>query len=121
MDFVPTGDVLMWVFTNKGFLSIVQHKDMPDHFQVRSRVRAPLAYLWPEHEVQVIDWADYRFRITILKKEVKPVIESELESIDYTSFKHSCEDEEYLRALVTIWAILHEYQTASEERIKGTL
>ena len=35
----------MWVFTTKGFLSIVQHKDMADHFQVKSRVRAPLESL----------------------------------------------------------------------------
>ena len=37
----------MWVFTNKGFLSIVQHKDMPGHFQVRARTRRPLEELWP--------------------------------------------------------------------------
>jgi len=109
----------MWIFTNKGFLSIVQHKDMPDHFQVRSRVRRPLDDLWPEHEVQVIEWADYRFRITIGKQEVKPVIESELESVDYTNFKNSCKDVEYLRALVRIWSEMHRYQTASEGMSKG--
>ena len=105
----------MWVFTNKGFLSIVQHKDMPDHFQVRSRVRAPLAYLWPEHEVQVIDWADYRFRISISKEEVVPILIEEIERIDYTSFKNSCDDEAYLQALVRIWTEMHRYQTASED------
>ena len=63
----------MWVFTTKGFLSIVQHKDMADHFQVKSRVRAPLESLWPDHDVLVIDWADYRFRINIRKDEAIPV------------------------------------------------
>ena len=26
----------MWVFTKHGVLSIVQHKDLPNHFQVKS-------------------------------------------------------------------------------------
>lgn len=38
----------MWMFTTKGFLSIVQHKDMPHHFQVKSRVPEPLQELWPD-------------------------------------------------------------------------
>ena len=44
----------MWTFTTHGFLSVVQHNSMPDHFQVKSRVRAPLESLWPEHDILVI-------------------------------------------------------------------
>ena len=57
----------MWVFTKCGFLAIVQHNSMPDHFQVKSRTIEPLEILWPEHEIEIIDWADYRFRITMAK------------------------------------------------------
>ncbi|MAK32864.1 MAG: hypothetical protein CL386_02615 [Acidiferrobacter sp.] len=105
----------MWVFTNKGFLSIVQHKDIPDYFQVKSRVRRPLEELWPNHPVEVIGWADYRFRISISKEEVVPILIEEIERIDYTSFKNSCDDEAYLQALVRIWTEMHRYQTASED------
>ena len=35
---------------------------MPDHFQVKSRTANPLKNFWPEYEIEVIDWADYRFR-----------------------------------------------------------
>ena len=45
----------MWVFTTQGFLSVVQHNSMPDHFQVKSRARDPLSALWPGHEIEVID------------------------------------------------------------------
>ena len=55
----------MWIFTKYGFLAIVQHNSMPDHFQVKSRTIEPLEILWPEHEIEIIDWADYRFRITM--------------------------------------------------------
>ena len=47
----------MWIFTTSGFLSIVQHKDADGHFQIKSRVRAPLEDLWPDHEILEIGWA----------------------------------------------------------------
>ena len=50
---------MMWVFTTKGFLSVVQHNSMPEHFQVKSRIIDPLEILWPEYEIEVIDWADF--------------------------------------------------------------
>ena len=64
----------MWIFTTHGFLSVVQHNAMPDHFQIKSRVRDPLSELWPDHEIEVIDWADYRFRITIEKSDALSVL-----------------------------------------------
>ena len=105
----------MWVFTTKGFLSIVQHKDVPDHFQVKSRVRAPLESLWPEHDILVIDWADYRFRINIRKEEAIPVIAKEIEQVLYTSFKDECrEDEDYHHALTRVWTTMYNFQALSE-------
>ena len=60
----------MWIFTTAGFLSIVQHMDIPTHFQVKARAPEPLEHFWPEHDIEVIDWADYRYRISISKEEV---------------------------------------------------
>ena len=101
----------MWIFTKRGFLSIVQHNSMPDHFQVKSRVADPLEQLWPDHEVEVIDWADYRFRITIPKDEVLTVLKEEVEDVLYTSFKNECEvDEGYHYVLTRVWSIMYNYQ-----------
>ena len=77
----------MWVFTKYGFISVVQHNSLPDSFQVKSRVIDPLEILWPEYEIEVIDWADYRFRITMLKSEAIPVLLDQISSVKYTSFK----------------------------------
>ena len=105
----------MWTFTTKGFLSIVQHDSMHEHFQVKARVATPLEELWPGHEIQKIDWADYRFRITIRKDEVIPVLAKEIESILYTSFKNECEwDADYHRALVSIWNTMYRFQSERE-------
>ncbi len=106
----------MWMFTTKGFLSIVQHKDMPHHFQVKSRVPEPLRELWPDREIEVIHWADYRYRITLPKDEVIPVLAKEIESVLYTSFKDECRDDEaYYHALTSIWTTMYRYQSFMED------
>ena len=105
----------MWAFTTHGFLSIVQHNAMPDHFQVKSRVPGPLESLWPDHEVEVIDGADYRYRITIEKPEVLPVLLEVIASVDHTSFKDACSDDaEYHAVLSRIWMEMYHYQSKVE-------
>ncbi len=101
----------MWLFTIHGFLSVVQHNALPNHFQVKSRVPDPLQELWPNHEIEVIDWADYRFRITIEKSEVLPVLLEVMSSVDYTSFKNACDsDNVYQSVLGRIWHLMFQYQ-----------
>ena len=105
----------MWVFTEGGFLSIVQHDALPDYFQVKSRVVDLLEILWPDHEIEIIDWADYRFRITIEKSEALPVLLEVMASVDYTSFKDACRDDyNYHEALCRIWGEMYRYQTKME-------
>ena len=105
----------MWIFTTKGFLSVVQHNSSPEYFQVKSRIRDPLEELWPDCEIQVIDWADYRFRINIRKDEAIPVIAKEIEQVLYTSFKDECrEDEDYHHALTRVWSTMYNFQALSE-------
>ena len=108
----------MWAFTTHGFLSIVQHNTLPDHFQVKARVPDPLEKLWPDHEIEVIDWADYRFRITIEKSEALPVLFEVMRSVDYTSFKGACgHDSRYHLVLTKIWNIMYSYQGEMESLI----
>ena len=108
----------MWVFTTKGFRSIIEHKDLPEHFQVKSRVVDALKHFWPEYEIEVIDWADYRFRITIEKSEALPVLLELMASVDYASFKGACgHDSKYHPALTRIWNIMYSYQREMESLI----
>ena len=107
----------MWIFTKYGFLAIVQHNSMPDHFQVKSRTIEPLEILWPEHEIEIIDWADYRFRITMAKEQVIPVVMEQLSNVDYTSFKDQClNDEDYYYTLTRVWSVMYDYQQSMESQ-----
>ena len=101
----------MWVFTKHGFIAIVQHNARSDHFQVKSRIIDPLEIMWPHHRIEIIDWADYRYRITISKAEVLPVISGEASSISYTSFKDQCiGDSDYYYTLTRVWSLMYDYQ-----------
>ena len=101
----------MWIYTTKGFLSVVQHVEIPESFQIRARDSDSLAHFWPEEAIRVIDWADYRYRITIPKSEALPVLLEAISSIDYTSFKDACgASGEYHEALGKVWWLMREYQ-----------
>ena len=105
----------MWVFTDQGFIAIVQHNRIENHFQVKSRVIDPLEILWPDNEIEIIKWADYRFRVTIPKEKVLKVLIEKVSMVDYTSFKDECiEDADYHRALVRVWSAMHAYQQTKE-------
>ena len=107
----------MWIFTKYGFLAIVQHNSMPGHFQVKSRTIEPLEILWPENEIEIIVWADYRFRITMAKEQVIPVVMEQLSNVDYTSFKDQClNDEDYYYTLTRVWSIMYDYQQRMESQ-----
>ena len=105
----------MWIFTKHGFIAIVQHNSMQGHFQIKSRIIDPLEILWPDKEIEIIDWADYRFRITIAKEEALHVLAEQAASVDYTSFKDRCKyDEDYHHALTRVWSIMLDYQQRME-------
>jgi hypothetical protein len=41
----------MWLFTSKGFVSVVQHLDDKDSLMVRARVKSHLQALFPREKV----------------------------------------------------------------------
>tara|TARA_B110000003_G_scaffold274931_1_gene316155 strand:+ start:603 stop:926 length:324 start_codon:yes stop_codon:yes gene_type:complete len=107
----------MWIFTKYGFISVVQHNSLEDCFQVKSRVVEPLEILWPEIDIEIIDWADYRFRITIEKEKVFPTLLELIQEVGYTSFKDECRsDHDYHDALVKVWSTMYNYQLNMERR-----
>jgi len=110
----------MWVFLTHGFVSVVQHKDEPGMYQVKSRASKVLEQLWPDEEIQVIEWADYRFRISLQKEKVLGVLSRVADSIGYSSFKHECrDDQDYLESLGRIWNIMLDYQSKLELEERG--
>ena len=76
--------------------------------------------LWPDLEIETIDWADYRYRITMRKEEAMSVVKEQVSQVDYTSFKDECKyDEDYYYTLTRVWSLMYDYQQRMESFGRG--
>lgn len=81
----------MWLYTTRGFFSIVRDYENPGEVLVRARLKGDLENLrkvWPTlTPTRETNRRDYRWRASIPAREV-PLLASKLASeIDYTNFK----------------------------------
>ena len=110
----------MWVFTKRGFYSIVKHNAQPDHFLVRARVRQDLVDLIDSFDgdpsaIEEDPKADYRWRVVLPTITVAAYIGSEIAGIDYTtSVKTALDKGEHKRhaAMMRVWTAMMTLQEA---------
>lgn len=81
----------MWIVTQQGFFSIVQHRDEPDTFLVRARVQGDLENMVQlsglNQKVLSTPQADYPYRVSLSREELGRVMDSLGNDIDYPNFK----------------------------------
>lgn len=86
----------MWLMTQYGFFSIVQHKDDAEKYLVRARLRPDLERLKDlaalTTEIVELKSADYRYRIEIGREEMLRVLKWLGEAINYPNFKNRIAD-----------------------------
>ena len=75
----------MWLFTQRGFFSIVAHRDDPDFLIVRARVKGDIENYWPQAKVSETPNADYLFRAVLPKEVVAERIGKIVSTLDYRS------------------------------------
>ena len=95
----------MWLFTHKGFLSIVRHTNKPNILIVRSRFRGHIEKMFPSARVLEDANRDYRFRVELPIREVSKVIARLVSEINYDNFKNSLDffDEGYLSCCLDVY------------------
>jgi hypothetical protein len=117
----------MWLFTTKGFFSIVNkvdHDNLNHPYQVRARRLDELQELAASvpclagKEIKTYDFADYAYRIFLNEAEAKEVGGYLLTSINYDNFKNQFEGKpkwyEFKKILGQIWGVMYEYQETAE-------
>jgi len=101
----------MWVFTNKGFFSIVEDRNNSYNLLVRARMKGDLERVFGQFlkhydlEVSETTDSDYRFRVSLPRHTVDSVISAEVDGIDYDNFKNSYRDNEEIPQ--TIRSLMH--------------
>lgn len=101
----------MWICTNKGFLSIVAHRDKPGYFMVRARRRPDLKF-WVNDAIEILETpdADYRYRAVINRKELNRLMDCAMDQITYDNFKSSVKDTALHDAYMGFWSIMYRLQ-----------
>ena len=115
----------MWVFANNSFISIVEHYDQikyKDVMVVRARRENDLDILFLSHKILETSDSDYRFRVFVPRYEVKGVVASLIDDIDYDNFKNSIPDEEHERhsAYLRVWFEMQKFQQKSHNSVAKT-
>lgn len=104
----------MWIFTNKGFVSIVNPKAWhgdTGHLLVRARGPGEIESLFGDNvSITQTPERDYLYRALISADEVAKVIAEHIQNIAYPNFKDSIRDYTYLDTCHDVWECMYEYQ-----------
>lgn len=101
----------MWLFTNIGFISIVESEKEKNVMIIRARNPKHLKELFPNKEIIVIPNRDYCCRVFISRDELVIFMGSVAKSIIYGNFKDSIIDDDYHNACFGVWSVMNNYQT----------
>ena len=99
----------MWIGHNKGWVSIVAHRDKPEYLLVRARKSEHITEIWENADVYENENADYRYRADILRQEVARNLGYNIVDIQYTNFKNSVKERKLAGAYHDIWNVMFDY------------
>lgn len=118
----------MWLFSESGFVSIVQDRLHLGQLLVRARVRQDLEHFLVTVQesagvqctVKETQDADYRYRASVEQSAVAKAVAKMVEDIDYPNFKAAVHgdmkrDAAYLR----VWSAMHDLQEFQTESKQG--
>ena len=105
----------MWIFTETGFVSAVQHRENPEYLMVRARDRQSLEALavMISVEIKSTPTADYPYRLVASKEDVKSWMNDSIDFLGYNNFKNQVavtRGKEYAYALGSVWSTMHEVE-----------
>ena len=99
----------MWLYVSGGFLSIVAHRDKPEHLLVRARHPDHINALFPEADVIFMVSADYPFRVVLHRTIVNRAVGRYITQMNYDNFKNSITDDDYHHVCLSVWDSMWHY------------
>ena len=99
----------MWIALTEGWLSIVAHRDKPDHLLVRARNPKHIRHTFGEQVMYTDADADYPFRADVPREDVARFLVRRLEDMAYDNFKNTIDDDPYHDAAVDVWRTMFRY------------
>jgi len=80
----------MWVFTQDGYISVVDNNDSPGKLTVRARDKQSLELLADFVASPIIELRgrDYEYRVYVTREEFVKFMTMHIEHLDYSNFKN---------------------------------
>ena len=114
----------MWIFTETGFVSAVQHRESPDYLMVRARDSQSLESLATmiSVEIKATPDADYPYRLVAAKEDFKSWMNDNIDFLGYSNFKNQVaitRGKEYAHTLGSVWSTMHDVEDeAARNRLR---
>lgn len=105
----------MWIFSQTGFVSVVQHWDKPDILVVRAREKQSLSGLSAALGAPIVATPtnDYPFRLEAPKTLFADWVQDQVLNIDYANYKSKMSHtrgSEFAWALSDVWLAMHQVE-----------
>ena len=106
----------MWIFTPNAMLSLVAHRDLPDHLMVRARFAGDIAEVFPNATVTRTPAADYLYRATVTREEAAQALAQHALTMAYTNVEGAIAPRDHRRhhAMADVWQVMYDAQHAAE-------
>jgi len=105
----------MWIFTETGFVSAVQHRDAPEYLVVRARDKQSLSVLADlcDVEIKFTPNADYPYRVIVTKGDFTSWMNDNIDFLGYSNFKNQVaitRGKDYAHTLGSVWSTMHDVE-----------
>ncbi len=102
----------MWIFTNGGFISVVQKQGDTDTLTVRARVKGDIARVFPGTKETAGGGTDYAFRARVPREQVAKAIHDQIMGLSYDNFKNSIKNDYHHDLCASVWHVGYRHQAA---------
>ncbi len=101
----------MWLFTETGFVSAVQHRTDDNTLVVRARDRVSLLPFIKQYGVEVVtdQYTDYPYRVFLSKEDFAAWVTDSIKFLEYGNFKNQVaitRGKEFAHTLGSVWATM---------------
>ena len=80
----------MWIFTQEGYISVVDNNDSPGNLTVRARDKQSLELLASLTGAELVELRgrDYEYRIYVTRDQLTDYMAMHIQHLDYSNFKN---------------------------------
>lgn len=112
----------MWIFTQDGFISVVDNNQVEGKLTVRARDKESLELLAgiTGQEIVELPNRDYEYRVYVTREELTAFMASHIDALDYGNFKNriwSSRGDTYHDACSDVWGAMLQVSDKNRNRV----